>query len=403
MFPTRSDRLRAFLLVAGLCGATLMPLPASAQEATLRAVAASEITLSRDEAALRVDFRTGEPLRVAIRGGRLHIGNRNVAAAPRGSDLDAAWRALLNQAMEVPSADLAALLADWRPPAGDAAAALHTALLEAVAVSEQVAAPPTAAADAEQRALSDSLARLQDRIRELERSAGAAAATRVERRTRGPDIWSPLRHLMRGLTGIISVLMTAAVLFGMAVLAILFGARPYIEGVADTAREATGRSFLVGLAATVLVGPAFIIGIVALAVSIVGIPALLLWLPGYPVAVTLAATLGYIALAHAAGEAVAQRRYRDREWFQRANSYYFIASGLLLLLAFFLAANVVQMAGPWLGFVRGMLNFFGVVVTTVVVLTGFGAVLISRGGTRPIRPARFTADEPDLFTEEAGV
>jgi hypothetical protein len=40
------------------------------------------------------------------------------------------------------------------------------------------------------------------------------------------------------------------------------------------------------------------------------------------------------------------------------------------------------MAGPWLGFINNILNFFGVIVTWAAATIGFGAVLISRGGKR---------------------
>jgi hypothetical protein len=60
------------------------------------------------------------------------------------------------------------------------------------------------------------------------------------------------------------------------------------------------------------------------------------------------------------------------------------------------------MAGPWLGFIRGLLFFVGSVTTWAAITIGFGAALVSRGGSRPVRPP--PADiEPDLFREEANV
>jgi hypothetical protein len=145
---------------------------------------------------------------------------------------------------------------------------------------------------------------------------------------------------------------------------------------------------LVGLAAGFLVIPAFILGIIALVISIVGIPGLLVWVPGYPVAVALALMLGYLGVAHAAGEALAERRFYMSDWFERGNSYYFLLSGLGLLLAAFLASQVVHMAGPWLGFIKGILAFFGFAVTFAALCTGLGAVLLSRGGHSPRSPRR---------------
>ena len=149
--------------------------------------------------------------------------------------------------------------------------------------------------------------------------------------------------------------------------------------------------------------PAYVLGIIGLVISIVGIPGLLVFVPGFPVVCVLSVLLGYIAVAHAAGESLAERRFYVTDWFQRGNSYYFLISGFGLLLAMFLASQVVHMAGPWMRAIGGILVFLGVVSTIVAVTTGFGAVLISRGGTRPIRTRGGAPEEQDLFTEDAGV
>ncbi|MFS8637919.1 MAG: hypothetical protein FWJ74_07520, partial [Gemmatimonadota bacterium] len=164
--------------------------------------------------------------------------------------------------------------------------------------------------------------------------------------------------------------------------------------VADTARHATLQSALVGLAGTFLILPAFILGAIALTISIVGIPLLIAWLPLFPVAVVVALLFGYLAVAHAAGEALAERRFYGGDLFKRANSYYYLLTGVGLLLALYIAANLVEMAGPWLGFISGLLMFLAVVLTWAAFTIGFGAVLLSRGGTRPkvTRPP----EEPDI-------
>jgi hypothetical protein len=234
-----------------------------------------------------------------------------------------------------------------------------------------------------------------DNMDELENSASTQITSR---RT-----WhrGPLDSLLRGIGDIFSVLVLYAIMFAIAFTAIAFGGRKYIEGVADTARQMTMRSWLVGLAATFLVIPAFILGIIALAISIVGIPALLAWVPLFPLGVVLSLALGYIGVAHAAGESFAERRFYVNDWFQRGNSYYFLITGLGLLLAMFVFAGIIEMAGPWLGFIRGLLIFLGVVITWAAFTIGFGAVLVSRGGTRPLGKAPLLDVED--FAEEAHV
>jgi hypothetical protein len=113
----------------------------------------------------------------------------------------------------------------------------------------------------------------------------------------------------------------------------------------------------------------------------------------------LAILLGYLAVAHAAGEVFAERRFYVTDWFQRGNSYYFLISGIGILLALFLVSQVVHMAGPWLRAISAILIFLGCASTAVVVLMGLGAVLISRGGKQPVRADGTTADR-DLFSEE---
>ena len=144
----------------------------------------------------------------------------------------------------------------------------------------------------------------------------------------------------------------------------------------------------------------FVLGIIALAISIVGIPALLVWIPLFPVGAVAAALLGFLGVAHATGESWAERNYYGSDWFRRGNSYYFLMTGLMLLGSLFFAAQFVHMTGPWLDFVNGVLNFFGIVLTWAAATVGLGAVLISRGGSRPANAA---ADQTSLFTEDANV
>jgi hypothetical protein len=408
MSHTRSDRstLRRFAIGFGLVvlAGAMMPLAAQ-QSADLLDVLSSEINVSREAATLRLELSDGRTIEMSIRDDAAWVDGSRIGAAARGGPLDRAWRDLLNRGMDVPSANLPRLLADWEAT-GDVGGRMNQALEAALRPQQQ---DPAATADVVAAdPAPDTVHRLVDRIAELERQvkaaeARAAAEARDVRRAERPArSTSPFRHISRGLAGIFSLLVTYFVLFAIGVAVIFFGGRKYIEGVADTARRAPTRSLLVGLAGAFLVIPAFVLGIIALAISIIGIPALLVWAPGFPLAVGLAGLLGYLGVAHALGEVLAERRFDGADWFQRGNSYYFLLSGIGLLLALFIAGNVVHMAGPWMSGIRGLIMFFGGVGTFVAMAIGFGAVLLSRAGTRPLRPES-TLDEHDLFTEEAGV
>jgi hypothetical protein len=374
-------------------------------------IVSSEIQISRDEATLSLELENGSEAEFAIRDGHAWYDDDDLGAAARGGDLDQSWRELLAKAMDATSDDLPGLLASWNPAGHPALDQRLEALLDGMAdvplanIADAVA-QAQASAELADRLSGDSVDRLVNRISELQRRVERLQSEdipiRVSARSRGG--WfsnGPLRHLFRGLSGVVSIAILFGVIFAIAFATIFFGGRRFIEGVADTARAATTRSLLVGVAASFLVIPAFVLGIIALAISIVGIPALIVWVPLFPVAVGLAILLGYIAVAHAAGESLAERRFYTADWFQRGNSYYFLLSGLGLMLAPFIALNVVRMAGPWLGFLSGILLAVGVVMTWAALSIGLGAVLLSRAGTRPVKGTAPVA-EPEIYAETTG-
>jgi hypothetical protein len=374
-------------------------------------IVSSEIAVSRGVAELKLELSNGRRLTLSTVGSESRGVEHRVSGTPedmnqilalgvrRGDPLDRSWRALLNEAMDTPTEELAAKLTAWdAPEGGEALEDLLDSALEGTPM-------PTPAPDAPGgREMGDSLNKLQEKISELEQALEEQHVTveeDVEPRQRGPDWFSPLRHVGRGLAEILSLFVMFAVLFGLGFAIVFFGGRKNLEEVAEASRHATMRSFLVGLAACFLVFPVFILGAIVLAVSIVGIPLLLVWLPAFPLVVVLSGILGYLGVAHATGEALAERRFYGGDWFSRANSYYYLLTGLGLLLALFLAAHVIELLGPWLGFIHGILMFLGVVLTWAAATTGFGAVLLTRAGTRPIRPAPPT--ESELYAEPSSV
>lgn len=227
-----------------------------------------------------------------------------------------------------------------------------------------------AAAEAREHA-----AEARERVEEArDRAREARAIAREHRPSRDRGFFDRtfhnIEHAIEGLASTLSAFLGLGVL---GLLAVYF-ARPRLERVADTARRDFGRSFGVGLAAEVLFIPAFVI----LCVAVITIPLALLLIP-----LTAAAVLGgYLAVSHSLGEVFAARRYRY-EWLERlrrSNSYYYVLTGLGLLLLPFAVAALLWLFGGLADFLRGLTIFAAVVVTWLATTTGLGAVVLTRGG-----------------------
>ncbi len=181
-------------------------------------------------------------------------------------------------------------------------------------------------------------------------------------------------HATEEFTGALS----AFIVLGVLGLLLVYFAHARLETVADTVRHEFARSFAMGLAGEVLFFPALLI----LAVLVITWPIV----PFFVLGTGLAMVIGYLAVAHGAGEMFAQRRYRYQwlERLRRSNSYYYVLSGLVLLLLPFAAAAVLWVAGGTLDFFRGILAFVACVGTWILVTSGFGAVLLTRAGSRSV-------------------
>ncbi len=165
--------------------------------------------------------------------------------------------------------------------------------------------------------------------------------------------------------------------------------------MSDTVSYSFGRSFLTGLAAEVLFLP------VALVLLVLVITAIAI--PFYVIAFGVAALLGYLAVAHAAGENLTRHRFPS--WaarMRRSNSYYYVLNGLGVLLALFVGAAMTDMAYPLLGWAHDLLIASAWILTWVASTSGLGAALLSRGGTRRTyaRPQELPPLAADTLAEE---
>ena len=206
----------------------------------------------------------------------------------------------------------------------------------------------------------------------------------------GFSLMAPFRSVFRGVGELIKNLMSILVLGLLGAGAVAF-AGTNVDTIAETARRAPGRSAMVGLAGTLLLVPVWLLGAVALAVSVIGIPVAVVWLPLFPLAACAAGVMGYVVVARNTGEWLADSEYPWTGWIRKSNPIYTIFGGLFGLMLAFMAANVISIA-PFLSFLTGLLAFVGAVITFFAIQIGFGAVLLTRAGRRREGVSTYDAD-----------
>ncbi len=495
-----------FLALAALC----LPSDAHAQ---VREVVSKEVAVGRSEATLRLEFADLERLEIRFSGGQVVVDGEVLGSYQPGGDLDAAWRALLGEAVALDDGPLSEMLADWTVPAelaGDPAGvaheiddALERALRETepsvgdrvsvsvedpgslvetllgsvsrlglieealagldqaimVHVGEDVVVPAgtvtegtlvviegtvriegevegdvvvvSGALDLRDGGRVDGEVRLADArilrnegsvrgglvdVREDERAFESALRDslrgEIEREVRdnlrnelrqlgrgeddGLSIMAPFRPVARAVGGIFEKLVTILFLALLGAAALAF-AGDNLDVIAETARRSPRRSAMVGFAGTILLLPGWILGAVALAVSIIFIPVAIAWLPLFPLAACLAALVGYLAVARNAGEWLADSNYPWTGWIRKSNGLIAMVGGLVGLMSAFIAAHVLSVA-PVLRLFSGLLVFAGTVITVLAVEVGFGAVLLTRAGRRR---EQWSTYDPDAAWEAA--
>lgn len=200
----------------------------------------------------------------------------------------------------------------------------------------------------------------------------------------------------RGIADLFSTLALGLVLAGVGA-GVVFFALPSLRTVSDTLRHNPGRSAAVGLATLVVLIPAFIVLMVLLAVTVVGLLLIPLAAPLYALAFVGALVFGLVAVAHVIGERTAEQHggfsYRYR------NAYAYLVVGVGLLLAPFMAAALFEMVSDG---VSTLFAVIGVLVLAGASVWGMGAVVLSRGGrqrafTREYDPV---LDDDPIFDSE---
>lgn len=372
---------RGLFLGAALC-ALVFATPLAAQQDSVAqdsaaaamvegadSVVGAAVSVSDREASLDLELSDGRTVQLELADGSVTVDGQRLGSYDGGGTLDRSWRALLEEAAMASTVELPVVLNGWDAPAtaGSVGQQLDDRLEQALAGvgGRRMPASKMAASSPE-----DSIEQLLARIDELHEE--------VEDRQYYRDDDSPaeafLHDVVEGITSFFATLIWIGVLLALGA-AILFFAEGRLERVSATVREEPLRSGLIGLAGLFLALPFYVLVMLALAISILGIPLIIAWAPLFPLLLVLSTMAGWLAVAYSAGDSMVNGRLQARPLFQSAGPVKRLFVGIALLLSPFLLASIFLMTSvlEWVG---GLLFGIGFVGNMLVACVGLGAVLV---------------------------
>lgn len=235
------------------------------------------------------------------------------------------------------------------------------------------------------------LDRLRSELREeIRRELRASGATDRQRSARGP-----IRNLARAMGKVFQNLLVV-VLLSIAGWVVVHFIPDRVRTVSEAARENPFRAAAVGLAGGFLAVPVWILGMLTLVISLVGILALPFWIVLFPLAVASLAFLGFLAVASNVGEWVGQRRVQGLERIRTSNLFHTVPVGIAALYLAFIIAALLGIGGPLTAALRILVTAAGVLGLVAATAVGLGAVLLTRAGSRPPGSAPFWGMGDDL-------
>lgn len=209
--------------------------------------------------------------------------------------------------------------------------------------------------------------------------------------TAAADVRTPLERTydaMRLVAGTFGVLLIVAV--GV----LLFAGRNLDEVVA-TLELRFGPAFWVGVVGQLLILPALVVLLVALAVSVIGILLIPFAVVAYAIAIAGLVTLGFLAVARLVGGAV---WHSDADTTPRSRALAALAVGL----AIFFALWMVAAALAWAPMASTVVRAAALAASWAAMTLGLGAAILSRAGThrrvaagtRPVELASWQTPTP---------
>jgi hypothetical protein len=183
---------------------------------------------------------------------------------------------------------------------------------------------------------------------------------------------------LRPIFGFAGTLVRVALVMLLAGIVLLVARAP-VQQIADKAAAEPLKSWAIGFLAEILFVPVLVLTIVVLAVSIVGIPFLLL-VPVAIVAAMVVCLIGFTGVAYHIGRLIEERFEQVRN-----RPYLATIAGICVIVAPLLVARVIGLVGG-LGVIAGVLLAAGFVLEYVAWTTGLGAAALVRFGRQPSQP-----------------
>lgn len=175
-----------------------------------------------------------------------------------------------------------------------------------------------------------------------------------------------------GWAGLAGTLVLGLVLCALGAALTVYG-RPYLDQASVVVRKAPLNAATVGLAVNVLALPAFLVGMLGLVLTLVGIPFLLVFIPLFWTVVIVLAAAGVVAVAHALGERAAERRRLQGDPPRGALGYLVMGVGVLLAPLFIAHLLGVTPFTGWLASAVGTVSW---TLLWLAASVGAGAVMI---------------------------
>jgi len=335
-------------------------------------VVGHSVETSRSGGTVTFDLANGERLRLALTRGRIRLNNETIGRYDVDGPLAEAWSDMLRDIQGLSSVEVLEAVQAW--PWDFPETVLQIDVRQVV----EAALASVAAAEAQIAAIevTEAPPAVAPRVEVVIPTVTVPAVTFDPAPFQTQAFSAP-----SGLGGMASnalSLLASLVALTFMGFGYLFFAPRQLSSVADTAWHSFGRSFLTGLFAQPLLAPAFGAMIVGLALTVVGILVIPFAIPAFVAMLALSVIGGYIALARSVGEIYLRRRggieHDQPGWME----FKYVFFGLVGMLSIWLPAVLLS----WIPVVGTLFMVIAALLTWVLATVGFGATILTRGGTR---------------------